>query len=93
MSEAEVREAFALQGAICTAAGAPFTGRVCRLLGERLDRSLAIGRRVLDWPGVPTHDGDALALRLAGGLHALARKDGWNKAHRRLRHQAIHRLI
>ncbi len=73
MSEAAVREAFALQGAICTAAGAPFTGRVCRMLGEKLDRHTAIGRRVLDWPGVPTHDGDALALRLAGGLHALAR--------------------
>src|SRR5690606_772513 len=73
VSEAAVREAFALQGAICTAAGAPFTGRVCRMLGEKLDRHTAIGRRVLDWPGVPTHDGDALALRLAGGLHALAR--------------------
>lgn len=73
MSEADVREAFAQQAAICTAAGAPFTGTLCRLLGERLDRSTAIGRRVLDWPGPPAHDGDALPLRLAGGLHALAR--------------------
>ena len=73
MSEAEVRAAFAKQAAICTASGAPFTGRVCGLIGERLDRSSAIGRRVLDWPGNPSHEGDALPLRLAGGLHALAR--------------------
>lgn len=76
MSEADVREAFARQAAICTGAGAPFTGTLCRLIGERLDRSTAIGRRVLDWSGRPAHDGDALPLRLAGGLHALART-GW----------------
>ena len=73
MSEADVRAAFAKQAAICTASGAPFTGRVCGLIGERLDRFSAIGRRVLDWPGNPSHEGDALPLRLAGGLHALAR--------------------
>jgi hypothetical protein len=73
MSEPEVREAFAKQAAICTAAGAPFTGRVCRLIGARLDRSGSIGRRVLDWPGNPSHEGDALPLRFAGGLHDLAR--------------------
>ncbi|WGM30693.1 DUF2332 family protein [Brevundimonas sp. NIBR11] len=75
MSEVEVRAAFAKQAAICTTSGAPFTGRVCGLIGERLDRSSAIGRRVLDWPGNPSHEGDALPLRLAGGLHALARSD------------------
>jgi hypothetical protein len=73
VSEAEVRAAFAKQAAICTASGAPFTGRVCGLIGERLDRSAATGRRVLDWPGNPSHEGDALPLRLAGGLHALTR--------------------
>ena len=71
--EARVREAFAKQAAICTAAGAPFTGRVCDLVGTRLDRSGAIGRRVLDWPGNPSHEGDALPLRFCGGLHDLAR--------------------
>lgn len=71
--EARVREAFAKQAAICTAAGAPFTGRVCGLIGERLDRSGPIGRRVLDWPGNPSHEGDALPLRFCGGLHDLAR--------------------
>ena len=73
MTEADVRAAFAKQAAICTASGAPFTGRICGLIGERLNRSSAIGRRVLDWPGNPSHEGDALPLRLVGGLHDLAR--------------------
>lgn len=71
--QATVREAFAQQAAICARAGAPFTGRLCGLIGAQLDRSGTIGRRVLDWAGVPSHEGDALPLRLAGGLHALAR--------------------
>lgn len=69
-----VRTAFANQSAICTAAGAPFTGRLCRLIGERLTDSSAIGARVLAWGGNPSHEGDALPLRLMGGLHALARE-------------------
>lgn len=72
-NDEQVRAAFAKQAAICTAAGAPFTGWVCRLIGERLDRSGRVGRRVLNWPGNPSHEGDALPLRLAGGLHDLAR--------------------
>ncbi|CAN5242808.1 DUF2332 domain-containing protein [soil metagenome] len=73
MAEADVRAAFAKQAAICTASGAPFVGRLCGLIGERLDGAGEIGRRVLDWPGNPSHEGDALPLRLAGGLHDLAR--------------------
>ena len=73
MTQADVRAAFAKQAAICTASGAPFTGRICGLIGQRLDRSSEIGRRILDWPGNPSHEGDALPLRLAGGLHGLAR--------------------
>ena len=73
MTEETVREAFAQQAAICTRAGAPFTGQVCALIAGRLDRKTAVGRRVLDWAGVASHEGDALPLRLAGGFHALAR--------------------
>jgi hypothetical protein len=73
MSEAAVRLAFLDQAVICTAAGAPFTGRVCRLVGERLTGEGEIGRRVLGWTVAPSHQGDALPLRLMGGLHALAR--------------------
>jgi hypothetical protein len=72
MSEA-VRRAFLDQAVICTAAGAPFTGRLCRLVGQGLTDGSEIGRRVLGWAGTPSHVGDALPLRLMGGLHALAR--------------------
>lgn len=68
-----VQVAFQSQSSICTAAGAPFTGRLCRLVAERLDDSTAIGQRILNWSGNPSHEGDALPLRLMGGLHALAR--------------------
>lgn len=75
MTEAVVRQAFLDQAVICTTAGAPFTGRLCRLVGERLTDEGEIGRRVLNWPGAPSHQDDALPLRLMGGLHALARSD------------------
>lgn len=73
MTQAVVRQAFLDQAVICTAAGAPFTGRLCRLVAERLTNEGEIGRRVPNWPGVPSHYGDALSLGLMGGLHALAR--------------------
>jgi hypothetical protein len=47
---------------------------LCRLLGERLDRTTGTGRRVLDWPGNADVFTDALPLRLCGGLHALVRR-------------------
>ena len=75
MAESEVRESFAQQAVWCDRLGSPFTALVCRLVGERLDRNTAVGRRVLDWPGQPDSFGDALALRFAGTLHALARRD------------------
>lgn len=54
----------------------PFMTRLCALLGERLDRSTEVGRRVLDWPGKADVFSDALPLRLTGGLHALVRRGG-----------------
>jgi hypothetical protein len=71
-----VRAAFSTQAGWCDRLGAPFTALLCRLLGERIDRSTAVGRRVLDWPGDADPFGDALALRLCGGLHALVRRGG-----------------
>lgn len=71
--EAAVRASFAQQASYCTQLAAPFTALLCTLLGERLDRGTRIGRRVLDWPGDPAPFGDALALRLCGGFHHLAR--------------------
>jgi hypothetical protein len=62
---------FRLQALYCNALGSPFTASVCTLLAERLPPETRFGRRILNWPGNATHD--ALALRAAGGLHALSR--------------------
>src|ERR671912_1070836 len=73
-AEAGVREAFAEQAKACAERGSPFTGRLCEALARALDRSTALGRRVLDWPGTPDARGDSVPLRLAGGVHALVRR-------------------
>jgi len=73
-TEEDVREAFAKQARWCRKLGSPFTGLLCEVAGRELDRSCALGRRILDWPGPPDALGDALALRLAGGFHALVRR-------------------
>ena len=54
--------------------GSPLTATLCRLAGERIDRSSEAGRRILDWPGNPDGWADGLPLRLCGGLHALVRR-------------------
>ncbi|WP_296819077.1 DUF2332 family protein [Brevundimonas sp.] len=74
MTEAAVRSAFHEQARICAGLGSPFTATVCELVAERLGRSTAVGRRVLDWPGDPRPNADALPLRFAGALHARARR-------------------
>lgn len=73
MAEDAVRAAFAAQAEFCARLGSPFTARLCAALGERLDRSTAIGTRVLDWTGDPRATADNVPLRLAGGLHFLVR--------------------
>ena len=73
MSEAEVRAAFLRQASICADTGAPFTGRLCHLMGDRPWPAGALAKRLAGWAGNPSHEGDALPLRLMGGLHALAR--------------------
>lgn len=52
----------------------PLTAAVIDAAAELLDETTATGRTVLAWEGDPSGTGNALALRLAGGLHALARK-------------------
>jgi len=71
--EKEVRASFAEQAYWCARLGSPFTARLCEALATRLDAGTAVGARALGWPGDPSPGGDALALRLAGGLHALVR--------------------
>ena len=73
MTEAAVRAAFAEQAGWCERLASPFTALLCRTLGERLDGSTETGRKALDWAGDPSTGGDALPLRLCGGLHAMVR--------------------
>lgn len=66
-----IRDAFHLQAKYCAAAGSPLTAEIVGALGDILDHSTRTGRRILDWTGDPIVD--ALPLRIAGGLNALAR--------------------
>ena len=64
-----VRQHFQDQAAACRQLGSPFTAMLLETAAERLDDTSALGKAVLGWPGDPK--ADALALRFAGGLHAL----------------------
>ncbi|WP_054004991.1 DUF2332 domain-containing protein [Cypionkella psychrotolerans] len=66
-----VREMFLAQAAGCDSLGSPLTARVLRLLAAAMTPGHAIEDRVLGWQGDLSRAGDALALRLAGGLHGL----------------------
>jgi hypothetical protein len=68
-----IRESFRRQAKACADLGSPFTARLCTLAAERLTAEKPVGAMILGWPGNPDGTGDALALRLAGTLHALVR--------------------
>jgi hypothetical protein len=74
LSEAAVRKAFRDQALFCERSDAPVTAAVVRALGVTLDHSTATGRRALGWEGDPHGSADSVPLRLAGGVHALARR-------------------
>lgn len=69
--EGSIFETFQGQGVACAALGSPFTGRVCTLLAARLPNPSRFAARIARWPD--SHRSDALALRAAGALNALAR--------------------
>ncbi len=73
-SESIIRQSFAVQANVCEKLGSPFTARLLEALEANLDHSTRSGHRVLTWQGPPDALGDALALRLAGALHGLARR-------------------
>jgi hypothetical protein len=66
-----IRSGFRTQAAGCRALTSPFTATILETLADTLDHSTRTGARILDWSGDPL--ADALTLRIAGGLHALAR--------------------
>jgi hypothetical protein len=72
--ESRVRDAFADQAQWCAKLGSPLTARLMEVMGPRLDRCTASGRKILDWQGQPNAHGDSVPLRLAGALHALVRR-------------------
>lgn len=67
-----VRISFRAQAASCAALGSPFMARVLNLLANGLQPGAPVADRILGWQGDATSRGDAVALRLAGGLHGLA---------------------
>lgn len=66
-----VKSHFQNQAAACRDLGSPFTAMLCEVLAENLGPGSLFSDRISRWPGNPLND--ALALRAAGGLHALAR--------------------
>ena len=69
-SAADVRAAFAEQAGWCRALGSPLTAMVCDQLAERPWPESEVARRLCEWPGDPRPSGDAVPLRVCGGLHA-----------------------
>lgn len=68
-----IRQSFRRQAKACADLGSPFTARFCMLAAEHLTDETPVGATVLGWSGNPDGTHDALALRLAGTLHALVR--------------------
>ena len=68
---AAIATSFSNQVIYCNQAGAPITARVVGAVGELVasDRQGVLLDRIRHWRGAPL--GDALPLRIAGGLHAL----------------------
>ena len=73
-TEERVRKSFIDQADICGRLGSRFMEHLLAGLGERIDKSSRTGKRVLEWQGEPEGEKDALALRLAGALHAIVRR-------------------
>lgn len=66
----KVRLAFVAQAQSCETLGSPLTAHILRLLADELT-SGPVAERVLGWRGGPYAAADAVALRLAAGLHGL----------------------
>lgn len=66
-------DAFRDQARSCAALGSPFTARLLDGLAGAIWPATALTDRLLNWQGDVSSAGASLALRLAGGLHALVR--------------------
>lgn len=73
--EQRVRKSFMDQATGCKRLGSKFMFDLLTALGAGLDKDSQTGARILSWRGSPEPEFDAVALRLAGALHAIARRD------------------
>lgn len=71
-SEQRIRQSFRKQAMFCERLRSPLTALICSLASERLNRTTQVGDAILSWRGAPEPEHDALALRFAAGLHAVA---------------------
>ena len=62
---------FLSQAQACAETGSPLTAGILRLLADAMQPGTPVADKVLNWQGDLSRSGDALALRLAAGLHAL----------------------
>ncbi|MEL6607451.1 MAG: DUF2332 family protein [Pseudomonadota bacterium] len=68
----DLREAFEHQGVACAALGSPFMERWCNTVLDCIDPDSKLAARLLNWDvGRLRGTHDAVALRLAGGMHLL----------------------
>lgn len=71
--ELKIREAFREQADFCKIAGSPLTADILDAVAERGNPQSALSAGMRAMQGNLEGSGKALALRVAGGLHALAR--------------------
>lgn len=67
----QLRDIFLTQARYCEELGSPFMKRLCCLFAEHLQADDAIASRLIELPKPPSFWSLALALRVAGALHAL----------------------
>lgn len=68
-------EAAQAQAQLCETLGSAFTARLCRIFADLPAAPSGLFHHLHNWPGDPSAAGDAVALRLAGALHALVLTD------------------
>ncbi len=66
-----VAQVFNNQAEACESLGSGFTARLLRALGAAMTPGQSVADKILAWPGDISAAGDSIALRLAGGMHAL----------------------
>lgn len=69
----EIRPAFERQADFCRDNGSPLTADILGAVARRISPRSAVGAHILAMDGNIEGAGEAMALRLAGGLHALTR--------------------